>query len=305
MKPEPIHRVGATRPSGWRLWWAAARPRTLTIAVTPVLLGCALAHVGGAPLDWMVALTTLACALAIQIGTNLHNDSADFMRGNDRAERIGPLRVTAAGWARPDQVKHAAMAAFAAALALGTLLVVKGDWPILLLGLAALFAGWAYSGGPRPISHSALGELFVLFFFGIAAVAGSHYLQSGLLSPVALLAGAAVGSMAAAVLLVNNFRDRVEDTAAGRRTLAARLGPPGARRAYAAMVLLPFLVPPLLVGLGALPPGGLAAYLALPQAIALSRSLGETDGIALNPILARTALTQFFFGLLLAIGISL
>lgn len=305
MKPEPMHRIGETRPSGWRLWWTAARPRTLTIAATPVLLGCALARAGGTPLDWMVALATLACALAIQVGTNLHNDSADFVRGNDRAERIGPLRITAAGWARPDQVRHAAVATFAVALMLGVFLVLRGGWPIMLLGLASLAAGWAYSGGPRPISHSALGELFVLLFFGIAAVAGSHYLQSGRLSPAALLAGAAVGSMGAAVLLINNFRDRVEDTAAGRRTLAARLGPQGARRAYAALMLLPFLVPPMLVAQGAMPPGGLAAWLALPQAVTLSKSLREVDGIALNPVLARTAQTQFFFGLFLAAGISL
>lgn len=305
MKPEPMQQLGATRPSGWRLWWTAARPRTLTIAATPVLLGCALAHAGGTPLDWPLALATLACALAIQTGTNLHNDAADFMRGNDRAERIGPLRVTAAGWARPGQVRRAAFAAFSLALALGLFLVFRGGWPILLLGVASLAAGWAYSGGPRPISHSALGELFVLLFFGVAAVAGSHYLQSGQFSPAAVLAGVALGTMGAAVLLVNNFRDRAEDTAAGRRTLAARLGPRGARRAYAALMLLPFLAPPLLVTTGALPPGGLAALLALPLAVGLATRMRQTDGVALNPILARTAQAQFLFGLFLAAGISL
>ncbi|MBX3675755.1 MAG: 1,4-dihydroxy-2-naphthoate polyprenyltransferase [Rhodocyclaceae bacterium] len=305
MKPEPLHRLGATRPSGWRLWWTAARPRTLTIAATPVLLGCALARTGGTQLDWLLALATLACALAIQAGTNLHNDAADFVRGNDRAERIGPLRVTAAGWARPEQVRRAALAAYSLALALGLLLVFSGGWPILVLGLASLAAGWAYSGGPKPISHSALGELFVLLFFGVAAVAGSHYLQSGQVSPIALLAGIALGAMGAAVLLVNNVRDRDEDSAAGRRTLAARLGPGGARRAYAALMLLPFLVPLLLAAAGALPPGGLAALLALPLAVQLTIRMRNADGIALNSVLARTALTQFLFGLSLAVGISL
>lgn len=305
MRPEPIHLVGAGRPSAWRLWWIAARPRTLTIAATPVLLGYALARAGGTPLDWMIALATLACALAIQIGTNLHNDAADFVRGNDRAERIGPLRVTAAGWARPDQVRRAAMASFAAAFTLGLLLVMRGGWPILLLGLASLTAGWAYSGGPRPISHGALGELFVLLFFGVAAVAGSHYLQSGRFSFPAMLAGGAVGSMGAAVLLVNNFRDRVEDAAVGRRTLAARLGPAGARRAYAALMLLPFLASPALVWLASLPAGAFAAWLALPSALDLVRRMRDADGFALNTLLAKTAQTQFLFGLFLALGISL
>ncbi len=305
MKPEPIPTVVAAAPRGWRLWWVAIRPRTLTMAIAPVLVGTALAWGQGAPIAWGPAVAALLAALAIQAGTNLHNDAADHERGNDTPERVGPLRVTAAGWARSEAVRRAALVAFALALALGLYLVAVGGWPILALGLASLIAGWAYSGGPRPISHTPLGELFVLVFFGIVAVTGSHYLQSATLAGSALLAGAALGSFAAAVLMINNYRDLADDLAVGRWTLAAVLGTTGARRAYAAMMLLPFVVPLLFaVGMPA-HRGALLALLVLPQSLSLVRRVACTEGAALNALLAETARTQLLFGALLAVGVSL
>ncbi|HEX8986878.1 MAG TPA: 1,4-dihydroxy-2-naphthoate polyprenyltransferase, partial [Rhodocyclaceae bacterium] len=293
--------IASAPPHGWRVWWTAARPRTLTISVTPVLLGTAIAWSEGAPHAWLAGAAALLCALLIQAGTNLHNDAADFERGNDTAERVGPLRVTAAGWAQPRQVRGAAFTAFGAAFALGIYLVSVGGWPILAVGLASLVAGWAYSGGPRPISHTPLGELFVWIFFGINAVAGSYWLQAARLSPSALLGGAALGSLAAAVLMVNNYRDLAGDVKAGRRTLAAVLGPRAARLAYAVMMLAPFAVLPLLAQLGH--PGALLALGALPLCVAPVRRIayGET-GAALNLLLAATARAGFVFGLLLAAG---
>ncbi|HEX8964566.1 MAG TPA: 1,4-dihydroxy-2-naphthoate octaprenyltransferase, partial [Rhodocyclaceae bacterium] len=239
-----------------------------------------------------------------QAATNLHNDAADFERGNDTPERVGPLRVTAAGWASATQVRRAAFAAFAAAFALGAYLVGVGGAPILAIGLASLAAGWAYSGGPRPISHTPLGELFVWLFFGLAAVGGSHWLQSHAFSMAALLSGAALGSLAAAVLMVNNYRDLDGDVRAGRRTLAALLGPAGARRAYAAMMLAPFAVPPLLAWLGH--PGALLALGALPLCLrAVRRIAGGETGPALNLLLAASARAGLVFGLLLAAGVLL
>jgi 1,4-dihydroxy-2-naphthoate octaprenyltransferase len=304
MKPELPEAIASAPPHGWRVWWTAARPRTLTIAVTPVLLGTALAWSEGAPQAWMVALAALLCALLIQAGTNLHNDAADFERGNDTPERVGPLRVTAAGWAMPGEVRGAAFTAFAAAFALGIYLVGVGGWPILAIGLTSLAAGWAYSGGPRPISHTPFGELFVWIFFGVNAVAGSHWLQAGHLSNSALLGGAALGSLAAAVLMVNNYRDLAGDLKAGRRTLAAVLGPVGARRAYAAMMLAPFAVPALFAWQGH--PGALLAFGALPPCIAAVRRIARGEaGAALNLQLAATARAGFVFGLLLAAGVML
>jgi 1,4-dihydroxy-2-naphthoate octaprenyltransferase len=302
----------ADRPSGLLsspgqslvVWWTAIRPRTLSIAATPVVLGSALAWSDGAAPLWPVLLATLACALLIQVGTNLHNDVADFERGTDRPDRAGPLRVTAAGWVQPRRVRIAARSSFALALLLGFYLVVQGGWPILLAGLASLVAGWSYSGGERPISHTAWGEVFVLVFFGLVAVAGSHWLQHGDALVDALLCGTIVGLPAAAVLLVNNFRDVENDLRSGRRTLAARLGDAGSQRAYAAMVLLPVVLAGVLASHGR--PGVLLAGLSAPYAWSLwPRLQRSAGGAALNALLGATARLGLILGVLLSVGIFL
>lgn len=305
MKPELPAAVLNVPPTGWRVWWTAARPRTLPLAATPVIAGIALAWAEGAPPLWLVALATLLAALLIQIGTNLHNDAADHERGNDGADRLGPLRVTAAGWASPAMVRNAARLTFATAFLLGVYLAVMGGWPIVAIGSASIVAGFAYSGGRQPISHTPFGELFVWVFFGVLAVAGSHWLQAGVLSPAALLGGAALGLPAAAVLLVNNLRDVVADTAAGRRTLAAVLGAANARRLHAVFMLAPFLVLPALSALLPDRDGLWLALAALPACLKVVRHMRAATGVALNGVLAATARAQFIFGLFLAIGLLL
>ncbi len=304
MRPELPPAVFAAPPSGWRVWWTAVRPRTLSIAATPVLVGTALALAEGAAPAWFAMLAALCCALLIQVGTNLHNDAADFERGTDQPDRIGPLRVTAAGWASPAAVRRAAVVSFALALLLGGYLVRVGGLPILAAGIASLLAGWSYSGGRYPISHTPLGEIFVLIFFGLVAVAGSHWLQTAAWSPYAWLAGFVVGLPAAAVLLVNNYRDLEDDLRSGRRTLAALLGRENSRLAYAAMMLLPFATLPLFVLHGM--QGALLGLLALPFAVSLIRRLYRTGtGPQLNLLLAGTAQTGFALGILLSIGLLL
>lgn len=298
MKPELPDAVIEAPPAGWRVWWTAIRPRTLPLAASPVLVGIALAWAEGTAPRWLAALATLLAALLIQIGTNLHNDAADHERGNDRADRLGPLRVTAAGWASAAAVRRAAHLAFGAAFALGVFLAAVGGWPIVAIGLASLAAGYAYSGGPRPISHSPFGELFVLVFFGLVAVGGSHYLQSGAPTPRALLAGLAVGMPAAAVLLINNLRDRAADRAAGRRTLAAVLGPVASRHLHAALLLLPFGLLPFF----APRPAAWLALAALPATVAVIRRCRQAEGVAFNGVLADTARAQLIFGFLFALG---
>jgi len=287
------------------MWWLAARPRTLSLAATPVLTGSVLAWSDGAPQHFAVALVALASAMLIQVGANLHNDAADFDSGTDQGQRLGPTRVCAAGWARPETLRCAALVAFAMAMLLGGYLVAVGGWPIFLIGVVSLLAGGAYSGGPRPVSRSPYGEVYVWLFFGLVAVAGSHYLQSGVLAPSALLAGSAVGLLAAAVLMVNNTRDLVGDMAAGRRTLAAVLGPDQARVAYAVMMVAPFLALPLLASGELARPGAWLAMLALPLSVKLIRDLYRGEGRALNAVLAGTAQSCFVFGALLAVGVSL
>ncbi|WP_374344095.1 1,4-dihydroxy-2-naphthoate octaprenyltransferase [Azonexus sp.] len=294
----------AWRPSTCFVWWTAIRPRTLGMSVAPVAFGTALALADGGGLDWAVLAATLACALLIQIGTNLYNDAADYERGTDTPDRRGPTRVTLAGWASAGSVKRGAALCLGVALAIGAGLVAVGGWPILAIGCASLVAAWGYSGGPRPISHTPLGEVFVLAFFGVFAVAGSHWLQSPQLSWRDLVGGLAVGAPAAAVLLVNNFRDLDTDRRSGRRTLAAVLGPRRTRFAYAAFVLAPFAAFAALAAGGLL--GAVAGALCLPACVALIPRLEPTAGAAeLNRLLAATARLATLGGLLGAAGIAL
>lgn len=304
MKPEHPFSLLQRPLQGWHVWWTAIRPRTLSIAATPVVVGSSLAWSEGAGPAWPVLLATLICALLIQVGTNLHNDVADFERGTDRPDRVGPLRVTSAGWVQPAQVRQAARVSFAGALVLGLYLVARGGWPILLAGLASLLAGWSYSGGARPISHTAWGEVFVLVFFGLVAVMGSHWLQGGSGYLAAALCGAVVGFPAAAVLLVNNFRDLENDMRSGRRTLAAQLGDTGSWRAYVAMVMTPFGLLMLLALLGHW--GALLALLAVPYAWSLLPRLRRSaSGAQLNMLLGATARLGLLLGVLLSLGLFL
>jgi len=289
---------------GLALWWHAIRPRTLTLATAPVLVGTALAMHQGAGLSWPVFLIALLSAVLIQAGTNLFNDAGDFLRGNDGPERFGPLRVTAAGLATPRQVKRAALVCFLAALAGGVYLVIVGGWPIFGIGVLSLLAGWAYSGGPRPLSHTAFGEVFVMLFFGLVAVAGSHYLQSGQWSAAALIAGGMLGAHAAAVLLVNNVRDLTADTLAGRHTLAAALGVERARRLYVALMLAPYPLLLVLLTVGVAPLAVVPALLTGLMSLRLGRAfLSMTPGPAMNAKLAQTARAQMLLALALTLGL--
>lgn len=289
----------AIDPSRLSRWVSAARPKTLLLAATPVVTGVGLAAAQTGELAFATALATLLAAIAIQVGTNLHNDAADFERGTDGADRVGPPRAAAQGWFTARQVRAAAHLAFGAAFLLGCLLVTRGGWPILTIGLASLACGYAYTSGPRPIAYGPFGELYVLGFFGIASGVGSHYLQTLTFDGPALLLGLALGLPAAAVLLLNNYRDLETDRIAGRRTLCHYLGRPRARVLYAALLLLPL---PLLMLTGL--PGATGLTLAaLPLALTLiTRLFGGTGGAGLNRLLARTVLYQAALGALLLCG---
>ena len=261
--------VGAPRatrgPLSLFTWWSAIRPRTLTLAACGPLPGLALAVHAGAGLDAGIAALTLACAMLIQIGTNLANDAGDFRRGGDGPGRLGPLRACASGWLSVATVERAAALSFAAALVCGGLLVARGGWPIFALGLAALLAGAAYSHGPRPINASGWGEATVVLFFGVAATCGTFWLQALAWSLDAALAGTACGLVAAAVLAVNNARDADADRATGRHTLAVTHGERFARAEIAGLVLAPFALA-VVWAVSAGRPAPLAILLLLPVA---------------------------------------
>ena len=243
-------------------------------------------------------VVALLCSALIQIGTNLQNDVGDFRRGADRHGRHGPPRATTLGWLSPRQVQTAATMSFVLAIFSGAYLVWVGGLPILYIGLASVVAGAAYTSGPLPIAYSPLGELFVLVFFGVIAVSGSYYLQVSGVSSDALIAGALVGMLAAAVLVVNNTRDIDSDGRAGKRTLAVRLGPRFARIEYVALVLAPFAAAPALGGEYAWLP-----LLLLPRALGLARRFWrETPGPAMNSLLADTVQLEVGFGALLCLA---
>lgn len=269
-----------------------------------MLVGTAIAWHDAGRLLWAPLLAAIVAAALIQIGTNLFNDVGDFLRGTDTPDRLGPKRATAEGWLSVGLVRTGAWLAFAFAFLCGIYLVWHGGWPIIVIGLASLAAGWAYTGGPAPIAYRPLGELFVWIFFGLVAVGGSYYLQTLHLAPSALIAAALVGLHAAAVITVNNYRDHDGDARNGKNTLAVLLGRPGTQLVYRAEMLLPYpllaLLAPQLGWSAALP------LLSLPLALKLiHRFRHEAPGPVFNDILAATAGLQLVFALLLTLAFTI
>ena len=290
-------------PSSWNLWLLAARPRTLPAAVAPVVTGTGVAIAEDG--FWLpAALAAVLVALLLQIAANLANDVFDFRRGADTAERLGPPRVTQRGLIAPERVLRATWIVLAAALLPGLYLVIRGGWPILVLGLIAIVAALAYTGGPFPLGYHGLGEVAVFLFFGLVAVAGTAYVQTGDLTGLALAAGVPMGTIAAAILVVNNLRDLPTDRAAGKRTMAVRLGRRATIIEYCALLAVAFLVPPVLWFAGETGAWAMLPWLSLPLAYVLVRAVASESGRALNARLAGTARLQLVFGVLFAIGLA-
>jgi 1,4-dihydroxy-2-naphthoate octaprenyltransferase len=291
--------------SALRLWALAARPRTLPAAVAPVLVGTALAISEDEfrPLAFVAALIG---SVFIQIGTNLANDYSDARRGADTEDRLGPVRVTAGGLMPPRRVLVGTYVAFAIAVLAGIYLAAVAGWELLLVGVASIAAGVLYTAGPRPYGYAGLGELFVFLFFGLVAVNGSYYVQTEELSWEAFALSLPVGLLAAAILVVNNVRDIDTDRRAGKRTLAVKLGRERARRLFAAMVALSFVVPVVIWLAGGLSAWLLLALAAVPLAVPLVRTVAtRSDGPALNGALAGTGMLLAAFSLLLGAGVLL
>ena len=283
-------------------WFEAVRPKTLWAAVTPVVVGtaCAVSVSGFRPGP---ALAALGVAVFIQIGTNLSNDVLDFDRGADTERRVGPPRAVQSGLLGRGEVWAGAWIAFGLCMACGLYLAAVAGWPVLVVGAVSIASGLLYTAGPWALAYVGLGDLFVMLFFGLVAVAGTAYVQALEAPAVAWWAGIAVGALATAILVVNNLRDRETDAAAGKRTLAVRFGARFARLEYAALLLIAHAaVLPIVVRFGAWP---LLSWLALPFAVAVLRSVWRGEGAALNGALAATARLLLLFGVLLSAGIVL
>jgi len=284
-------------------WLLGMRPKTLTAAAAPVAVGAALAFCDGV-FALLPSQAALAGALLIQIGTNLANDVLDYRRGIDDEARLGPTRVVQAGLLPAGQVTAAAAGAFALAAALGLYLVHVSGWPILVVGVAAIVSGVLYTAGPVPLAYVGLADMFVLVFFGLAAVAGTYYVQALTVTPASLAYGVAVGALSVAILNVNNLRDIDTDRRAGKRSLAVRLGAPATRTYYAASVLAAFAVPWLQALSGDYWLPALFSLLALPDGLkAIGAVRGGAKGRELNPVLGQTARLQAAHALLLSVGL--
>lgn len=291
-------------PDRLRNWILASRPKTLTAAVIPVIAGTSLAANERINIDWALFLFALFGALFIQIGTNLINDVADFQKGSDTAERLGPVRVTQAGLLTEREVVRGAVLAFAAAVLCGIPLVVHGGIPLIIIGVVSLVAGYAYTAGPFPLAYHGWGDFFVILFFGLVAVGGSYYLQTGAMGIPALLAGVSVGSLAAVLIAVNNLRDRQGDLESGKRTLAARFGIRFARIEIAILALAPFFIGAYWFFRGERL-AFLLPLLALPLAIAIIRSARRDIGRELNRTLGKAAALHALHGILFSLGVVL
>jgi len=285
-----------------RVWWLAARPATLAASVSPVLVGTAVAvHDGGARFG--AGIAALVVAIAMQLGVNYANDYSDFVRGADTPGRRGPVRAAASGLVPPRQVRVAAIAAFGLAAGVGLALSLATDWRLLGAGVLAVAAGWLYTGGPRPYGYLGLGEVFVFVFFGLLATAGTTYVESGRMGAAAWLGGVATGALACAILVLNNLRDVETDAAAGKRTLAVRLGASRTRLLLAALLAAAFAAPVVAFGLGAA--GRLVALplLAVPLAWQVYRLSGSPDPKVLVAGLKRCAQLEVWFALLWTAGL--
>ena len=286
-----------------REWLAGTRPRTLPAAIVPVLIGSGVAagYVKFSP--WRAALALLV-ALALQVGVNFANDYSDGVRGSDSAERrVGPMRLVGSGRASPRQVKLAAFGCFLVACCAGLALAAVTSWWLVAVGALAVAAAWFYTGGPRPYGYRGLGELSVFLFFGVAAVAGTAFVQMGRFSWLGLAASVPAGLLSCALLMINNLRDIRSDSESGKVTLAVRMGDARSRTAYLWLLLVPFALAALIAFAR---PFALLVLLALPLTLAPVREVrGGASGPALIATLGQTGRLQLAFGLAFTVGLAI
>ncbi len=284
-------------------WVVAVRPRSLLVAISPVLVGAALGWQRTGVLDTVVSLLVLAAALLMQVATNLQNDVGYTVRGGESSgTRTGLPRATAHGWLTVRTVRSAVILVALLSAALGLLLVLQRGWPVLAIGVSSLLAALAYMGGPRPIAYTPYGELTVFVFFGLVAVMGTDWMLTGDIGGTTVVASVAIGALAAAALAVNNHRDIAHDALVGRRTFAVSFGAAASLRLYTLLLLAPFALTPVMAWLAAAPTLLLPCLL-LPAAWTLRQDMKRCPpGIAFNEVLFRTFKMELVFAVLLASG---
>ncbi|MFW6383881.1 MAG: 1,4-dihydroxy-2-naphthoate polyprenyltransferase [Halodesulfurarchaeum sp.] len=301
----------------WRAWVIAARPQVKPAGAAPVIVGTALAVKNGVFAPWP-ALAAFLGAMLLQTGADFANDYFDYAKGIDAENSAGYVRVSQAGLIPARRVFWAAMACFGLAFLVGISLVRVGGLPIVVVGLAAIASGLAYSGGPYPIGSHALGDLFVFTFFGLIAVTGTYYVQAsatlvpgiplwiqpGTLPVAAVVASLPMAGLITNILVVNNIRDIEDDRAAGKRTLAVLLGYRWSRLEYVLMTAIAYFVPGWFVLQGSAGVAMVLPYLSLPLAVDATRQvLRGRETAELNPALERTGQTVALYGALFGLGL--
>lgn len=293
------------RISNLDAWIMASRPRTLPAAVAPVVVGSAMA-LADESFVWLPAVAALLVALLLQVSVNLANDYFDYLKGIDTHERLGPARVTQSGLIPPNQVKAAMILTIILSAIPGTYLLIRGGWPVIIIGSACVVALLAYSGGPYPLASHGLGDLFVFIFFGLVAVCGTYYVQVLHLTPIVWWMGVIEGLLITAILVVNNLRDIQTDRRTGKHTLAVTIGDRGCRIEYVALLAVAYAIPIALWLSDRMSAWVILPLLTLPLAISLMRLIWKSpaDPI-LNQALVRTVRLALLFSLLLSIGLNI
>lgn len=291
-------------PGSLRAWLLACRPATLTAAVSPVVVGSACAHAAGS-FKATTAFAALIGAVLLQIGSNLANDVFDFEKGADTEERLGPTRAAQAGLLSPAALRLAMILVFLLALAVGAYLTSVAGLPIVVIGLASIAAAVAYTGGPYPLGYHGLGDVFVMVFFGFVAVCGTAFVQVGHVPALAWFASVPVGSLATAILVVNNVRDAETDAKAGKRTIPVRFARRVGVYEYVLLVSSAYAVPIALVATRSTSAWALLPCATLPIAAGLCRRVVNDGGRTLNPTLVGTARLLFVHAVLFGAGIAL
>ncbi|TVR68111.1 MAG: 1,4-dihydroxy-2-naphthoate polyprenyltransferase [Sphaerobacteraceae bacterium] len=295
--------IAPAQSAGIGSWVLAARIPTLPAAAVPVIVGTAV----GASIEsfqFLPFLGAFVAALLIQIATNFANDYADAAKGADTPDRLGPTRATSAGLISASAMKRATFITFGLAMLIGVYLITVGGWPILFIGIFSILFGLAYTGGPYPLAYNGLGDIAVFIFFGLIAVVGSSYLQTGSLDGLAVAAAVPIGLLITGILVINNLRDIHTDARANKRTLAVKIGEEATRYQYISFLIIAWLVPLGMWLSGATSPWVLLSWISIPLGIVLIRMVGSgLSGRPLNAVLKRTGLLLLLYGIPLATGI--
>jgi 1,4-dihydroxy-2-naphthoate octaprenyltransferase len=288
--------------STYQKWILASRPRTLPAAAAPVVAGAAAAFSDGS-FKPVLAVVTLLASLLLQVGANIANDYYDYIKGADTHERTGPTRVTAAGLLTPSQVLAGMWVVFGAAALLGLYLTYEAGWPVIAMGLASIMTAIAYTGGPFPLGYFGLGEVFVFIFFGLIATIGTYYIQVEQVTPLSVWTSVPVGLLIVAILVVNNLRDIPTDRAAGKLTLATRLGEVGTKVEYFVCVGLAYLAPVVMALFKIATPWVLVSWLSIIFLPPVFKLVLSAKGRQLNQALADTGRQALIFAILFGVGL--